>query len=500
MREFFADVTMFLKNSPSSAKKTWKNGGRVFQCHLLFFHSMKGLFLPMLMCASPFCLGVAGEAAAGLEKQLTFAPRNHVLTNVNVWSPDSRWIVYDLRSEDSRFDGTQIERVNVETGEIERLYTSENGSTCGVVTCNPAGPEVIFILSPENPDADWTYAASRRRGLIVDTSNPGKGLDFDAMTYAPPFVPGALRGGSHVHVFNKNGDRVSYTYEDEVLARLDRDPQAPPHAPNQRNVGVSLKLPQKLSVPKTHPRSHDGGWFSVLVTRTVASPKPGSDEISKAFEEGWIGDNGYLRPDGSRQRYALAFQGLVKAEDGSEHAEVFVVDLPEDLTRAGEGSLEGTALAMPSPPAGVQQRRLTFTADRRYPGIQGPRHWLRASPDGSQIAFLMKDDAGIVQIWTVSPNGGAPRQLTRLPWSIESSFTWSPDGSRIAAVADGSVFTFSTEDGSAQRRTRKYPEGRGPSPLACVFSPDGKKIAFLRPIPDKENVFVQVCLVQLNEG
>jgi hypothetical protein len=38
-------------------------------------------------------LGFLGRPATGTERQLTYAPYGHVLTNVNVWSPDSRWIV-----------------------------------------------------------------------------------------------------------------------------------------------------------------------------------------------------------------------------------------------------------------------------------------------------------------------------------------------------------------------------------------------------------------------
>jgi Tol biopolymer transport system component len=56
------------------------------------------------------------------ERQLTTAPHGHVLTNVNVWSPDSRWIVYDVRSVDSVFDGARIDQVNVATGAVQRLY------------------------------------------------------------------------------------------------------------------------------------------------------------------------------------------------------------------------------------------------------------------------------------------------------------------------------------------------------------------------------------------
>lgn len=31
------------------------------------------------------------------EKQLTFDPRGHQLTNINVWTPDSQWLAYDVR-------------------------------------------------------------------------------------------------------------------------------------------------------------------------------------------------------------------------------------------------------------------------------------------------------------------------------------------------------------------------------------------------------------------
>lgn len=48
------------------------------------------------------------------ERQLTTARHGHLLTNAAVWSPDSRWIVYDTRSspDGSSFDGTRIERVD----------------------------------------------------------------------------------------------------------------------------------------------------------------------------------------------------------------------------------------------------------------------------------------------------------------------------------------------------------------------------------------------------
>jgi hypothetical protein len=110
-----------------------------------------------------------------LERQLTFAAYGHILTNCNVWSPDGKWIVYDVRSDPagSKFDGERIEAVNVETGDVQLLYRSINGAHCGVVTWHPTEAKVIFILGPENPTADYQYGPARRRGVIVDQNRPG---------------------------------------------------------------------------------------------------------------------------------------------------------------------------------------------------------------------------------------------------------------------------------------------------------------------------------------
>ena len=203
-----------------------------------------------------------------------------------------------------------------------------------------------------------------------------------------------------MHTFSGDGQWVAFTYEDHVLAALgDGDD----HELNQRNIGISVPA-GPVRVSREHPRNHDGSHFSVLVTRTEDRPQPGSDQIHRACEEAWVGTCGYRRSDGTRQQRAIAFQGHVVTPTGATISEVYLLDLPDDLTRASERPLQGTSTTRPAPPHGVVQRRLTHTADRRHPGIQGPRHWLRSSPDGSRIGFLMKDDRGIVQLWTISPH------------------------------------------------------------------------------------------------
>jgi len=439
------------------------------------------------------------------EHQVTRGPGGRILTNTGVWSPDSQWIAYDTRSDPAGevFDATRIEMVQVRSGEVRELFAASNGAHCGVATFHPRQWQVVFLLGPEYPTPDWQYSACHRQGVTVDAVAPAGNLTgqggspthwLDARDLTPPFTPGALRGGSHVHVWDAVGDWVSFTYEDHVLAQFKE--AGPDHDLNQRNLGVSVPG-RPVQVPRTHPRNHDGGYFSVLVTRTTARPRPGSDEISRAFEEAWIGTNGYLRGDGTRQRRALAFQGNVATAKGETISEVFVADLPDELTHPGDGPLAGTERRLPGPPRGVAQRRLTFTAERQFPGIQGPRHWLRSSPDGSQIACLMKDDQGIAQLWTVSPNGGPPRPVTRNPHPIASAFTWSPDGRRIAHVMDGSVCLTEVLDGQTRRLTARVEAASAPRPEACVCSPDGRSIAFVRRVAEAGRWSNQIFVVNL---
>lgn len=174
------------------------------------------------------------------------------------------------------------------------------------------------------------------------------------------------------------------------------------------------------------------------------------------------------------------------------------MDLPADLTQAGPTPLEGTVTTRSAPPAGVQQRRLTFTDQRKYPGIvAAPRHWLRASPDGMQIAFLLKDDAGVVQLWTVSPNGGDPRQITHNSEGIASAISWNADGRRIAHVVADRVCVTDVITGKTHPLTEVRSDARAPAALACVFSPDGRSIAYQRDIAGPGGTFSQVFVVDV---
>src|SRR5262249_34309292 len=201
--------------------------------------------------------------------------------------------------------------------------------------------------------------------------------------------------------------------------------------------------------------------------------------------------------DGSRQRWALAFQGHIVTAAGQTISEAFIADLPDDLTVPGDGPLQGTATTRPLPPKGTIQRRLTLTADRKHPGLQGPRHWLRSSPDGSRIGVLMRDDDDVVQFWTVSPVGGTPVQVTRNEFDIASSFTWSPTGQFVAHVMDNSACVTDVVTGETTRVTPRMDDTTAPRPEACVFSPDGRRIAFVRPVPTDDRVYNQIIVCEV---
>lgn len=394
-------------------------------------------------------------------KQITFTPRNHQLTNINTWTPDSQWLVFDVRPSGASFTGETIERVNVQSGEVEVIYRAVQGAHVGVVTVHPKSEKYVFIHGPENPDETWDYDFHHRRGVIVSQTDVS---NLDAMDITAPYTPGALRGGSHVHVFSPSGEFVSFTYNDHVLH--ERSP-----ALDLRNVGVAAPY-GPVSVSTQHPREYSGSRWCVLVSQTTPAPKPGSDEINRAYEEGWVGDS------------TLAFIGDTLSVTGEKVPELFIVDLPQNESgwkQPGDAPLEGTEATMPAPPSGIHQRRLTFTHERAFPGlVNQPRHWVRSNPQASEIAFLMRDNHGVVQLWLISPQGGEPRQLTRCATSIQSAFNWHPSGKWLGFVLENRIACCDAQTGEIDFLTDRH--GNPPSADAVVFSPDGRRIAWMEDV------------------
>lgn len=406
---------------------------------------------------------------------------NHDLDNNDNFSPDDQWLVYDTRThQDSISANGKIEKVHIQTGEKVVLYeipwNTKYGPGVGAVSYSPIENKVAFIHGLLNSSIDAPYEQWRRTGVIIDESNPGTPIFMDARDISFPFTPGALRGGTHRHEWSGDGAWIGFTYNDAAMRKLEDSTGI--HY-NLRTIGVSKKG-QKVTVDKTDEgENFSGEWFSALVVWVVPNPIPNSDEISRAAGDSWVGKSGYKKPDGHQQR-ARAFIGTVRDGDGKNSDEVFIVDIPEDITISNsKAPIEGTETTLPAPPKGTTQRRLTYTAASPYPGCEGI---VRSSYDGSMLAFLAFDENKVKQIFTVSPHGGKPIQQTFHTTDVQSEVRWHPNKYHICYVwSDAVVYK---EIDKNQEVLLTAPSPYPPSNL--VWSHDGHKIAFNRTLTNEK--------------
>jgi len=432
------------------------------------------------------------------EKQITHdLSYHHDLDNNDNFSPDGEWLVYDTRTDDGGIAASsKIEKVNVHTGETKILFEiKENqiwGPGAGAVSYSPKENAVVFIHGLENSTKENPYQQWRRTGVIIKDENPNVPLHMDSRDVTFPFTPGALRGGTHRHEWSGDGNWIGFTYNDAILKALE-DLTGKKY--NLRTIGVSKKI--KPVLVDENPENVSGEWFSALVVRVVPEPKPGSDEINHAASDSWVGRNGYANTQGEQQ-IARAFLGTVISSNGKSVQEVFVVDIPEDITvPGGYGPLEGTATTFPMPPKGTNQRRLTHTTDTEKPGCSGI---VRSSPDGSYLAYMAFDNNGIQQVFLISPNGGNLIQLTEHKSNVSGNLRWHPDGKHVSYVWDGSLVLCKLDDSPFDERFERLTKSTNPTPTNAVWSHDGKMIAFNRLVGNEKDSTQQVFLRMLKSN
>ncbi|GGW40740.1 DUF3748 domain-containing protein [Arenibacter certesii] len=417
------------------------------------------------------------------EHQLTNdLSQNHDLDNNDNFSPDDKWLVYDTRTEEGGIGANgKIEKVHIETGEKKVLYhlkqNTPYGPGVGAVSYNPTENEVIFIHGLKNASPDYPYEQWRRSGVIVKDNKPNHPIYMDARDTAVPFTPGALRGGTHRHEFSGDGQWVGFTYNDAIMKKMEDDSGL---LHNLRTIGVSKKDTPVLVPQPNWEEDFSGEWFSVVVVTVVPNPVPGSDQISRAAGDSWIGYSGYQKTNGSLQR-ARAFIGTVKNEKGKDIDEVFVVDIPENISIPGDAPLEGTTTTMPAPPRGTVQRRLTFTSESDYPGCEGI---VRSSFDGSLLAFIARDNQNIKQVFTIPPTGGSAAQQTFHPSDVTGGIRWHPTNQSLIYIWDNTLIHLKIGEKEGQVLTK-------PSPLTItnpVWSHNGKILAYNRNLPQQEGI------------
>ena len=426
------------------------------------------------------------------EIQLTHNPYNHSLDNNDNFSSDNQWLVYDTRTNNGGLRmGKTIERVHLVSGKIDTIYEAPNagefGPGLGAVSYHPTKNQVIFIHGLINPTEDEPYTFTRRFGAIVNVGSPNDMMVLDARDVTPPFTIGALRGGTHRHEFSGDGKWVGYTYNDAVMAI--RFPEK-----NLRTIGIS-KIGHPISTDNQSDRKHFSGISETIVAVAVTpNPEPGSDEISYAANDSWVGKSGYIDANGKNQR-ARAFLGEVRSKTNDIVKELFIVDIPEDLDLANESfDIAGSLSDLPLPPRSFIQRRLTWTAETKYPGCSGI---VRSSHDGNRIAYLSRDKNGIQQVFLTSPLEGNPRQLTSFETSVQSGLRWHPDGKHVCFVWDNSIIIANVENELWKKLTQSVEQELS----ALVWSPDGTTIAYNKNVKDEKSgdTFAQIFIVSLKE-
>ncbi|UYW01709.1 DUF3748 domain-containing protein [Flavobacterium agricola] len=367
-------------------------------------------------------------------QQLTFGLYGHTLHHTQIQSHNGQYLVYDSRNDDTQIASTQtIEVLQLESLATQVIYRCNPagvyGPGVGAATFSPQQLQTLFIHGIKNASPSNPYSMTRRTGVSIFLNNPGHPIYMDARNIYEPFTAGALRGGTHAHAWHPNGNLISFTYNDFVLEHAthrnaDRD---------LRSVGVMF--PQSVSVFKDEEGENNSGeMFAVLVSEVVNQAQPNTDEIEKAFDECWLGS---LRK--------LAFQGHVRDAKGKLQSEIFIVDLPDNLSQAGAHPLQGTATTRCGVPLGTKQYRITHTPN----GISNFRHWLRSNSSGTLVYFLMEDDLGCTQLFQVAIASQKIKQLSFHDSGIHSPFNVHVDAKNAVYLQHQSLVLLDLETGQS---------------------------------------------------
>ncbi|MCB9500902.1 MAG: DUF3748 domain-containing protein [Deferribacteres bacterium] len=422
------------------------------------------------------------------EKQITFDAKNHDLDDNDNFSPDNLWLVYDIRTDAGIGANPAIEKVNVETGEMVTIYSPPNqadyGPGCGAASYHPTENKVVFIhglfsCTEENPYIWW-----RRFGMIIDEAQPEQPIVLDARDIQPPTTPGALRGGTHRHEWSADGQWIGFTYNDALLAQKEAETG---EIVNLRTLGVSHNSAKVAVENSDGLENFNGAWFSALIVKVVPNPKPGSDEISRADGDRWLGTHGYKTVDGQRQR-ARTFLGQVRDAEGNTVKEVYVVDLPERIDEPGtELAYEETDLFIPKD---VSWRRLTHTTEWTNPGVDR----VTSSPDGALLSFLAKDATNRDQIYLLPTTGGEIRQVTHREKTVEADggIRWRPGYNMISFVCDNTIWLYSVEENKSVAISPKFDN----KPYNLSWSHDGNSLAYNKILQDGDNEYKQIFVLQ----
>ncbi|MBZ4191941.1 DUF3748 domain-containing protein [Niabella beijingensis] len=417
--------------------------------------------------------------------QLTHSKQGHTLHHNGVFSKDGQWVVFDGRNDDTRIGETSvIGIVNLYTGEEKIIYQTAHptpyGPGVGAASFSPVTDRVVFIHGLADADKEKPYNPSRRTGVAIDLERPLLPLFMDARDITAPYTPGALRGGTHSHCWSGDGSMISFTYNDELVD------------PDLRTIGVMLDTGRPVLVDSV-AGNNSGRCYAAVAATVVRDPRPGSDEISKAFDECWVGNSGYRNNKGQKVPHAIAFQGNTKNEKGQTITEIFIADL-DPAAILNDATAVGRRGERPRVPKGISVRRVS----RSIKGLSSVRHWLRSSPDGRYIYALAPDEKGISQLIRCTVNNGAITYLTSNPLPIDYSFNLDHTGTQVAYVSGNNIYIQDLEHHKTRQLTFSHP-GDQKIVGAPSFAPDNSRMLFNQYQPSQDGEFLQIMQVQLTQ-
>jgi Tol biopolymer transport system component len=134
---------------------------------------------------------------------------------------------------------------------------------------------------------------------------------------------------------------------------------------------------------------------------------------------------------------------------------------------------------------GVAQHTKLFllSADGRvtdvFPNVSNATWGPEWSPDGEELLFSRETLTGGTGIWFARPDGSGVSALPSPPGAYLPR--WSPDGSRLYVVRADSSGIWSMRRDGADLQKVPLPADAMTYPAPPALSPDGKRIAFVRP-------------------
>src|SRR5436309_14423555 len=145
------------------------------------------------------------------------------------------------------------------------------------------------------------------------------------------------------------------------------------------------------------------------------------------------------------------------------------------------GTLALATLALGTRPAAQGPRAMTLVSLAEIPRVQD----MQLSPDGRSVSYMLaradwKANRLVAHIWRQAVTGGSPTQLTTGD-AGELFARWSADSRSLLFLATGQIWLVSADGGAPRQLTHHATSVYGAT--VPVWSPDGTSIYFLASDP-----------------